>query len=166
MEMSSKIRTYTGRLYDVLYPRPQDICIEDIAHHLSMTCRYQGAVHRFYSVAEHSVLVSYMVPKKYAFYGLMHDAQEAYVGDMPTPLKRNMPEFQEIEDRNWKAVAIEFVLPIALPFEVKAADSAIVKYERYALGLSKEEATGDVFIAGLNPTEAEALFLKRYNELL
>lgn len=166
------MRTFTGKKYWPMDPRPAEVCIEDIAHHLSMICRYNGASHKFYSVAEHSVLVSYLVPPSMAFYGLMHDAQEAYVGDMLRPLKVSMPEYRAAEDRNWYAVADKFNLPRDLPPEIKKADIAVLAVEKRALGLDFSHMDLDipadapnVQIQGLYPLEAEAMFLRRYNEV-
>ena len=74
--------TYTGRQFWPLDPRPEDICIRDIAHHLSLCCRFNGACRVHYSVAQHSVMVANILPAPLRFWGLMHDATEAYVGDM------------------------------------------------------------------------------------
>src|SRR5258708_302056 len=81
------MQTYTGRAYWPADPRAEDVCIEDIAHALSLLCRYTGHCKRFYSVAEHSILISQVVPPEYAFFGLMHDAQEAYINDLARPIK-------------------------------------------------------------------------------
>jgi hypothetical protein len=93
------MQTYTGRAFWPLAPQADDIDPADIAHALSMLCRYGGHVERFYSVAEHCVLMSYAVPPGYALWALLHDATEAYMGDMVRPLKRSMPEYQAAEAR-------------------------------------------------------------------
>lgn len=76
------IRTHSGWLH-VLTPTPDEIHIRDIAHALSMICRFGGHVDSFYSVAQHSVIVSYHVPPDMALVGLLHDAAEFAVGDLP-----------------------------------------------------------------------------------
>jgi 5'-deoxynucleotidase YfbR-like HD superfamily hydrolase len=107
-----------------------------------------------------------MVRPCLALQGLLHDAQEAYVGDMPTPMKKYMPEFQIIEKRNWVAVASRFDLPFFLSSEVHAADKILYWDEVYALGLSDEApAVSQAFIQCLSPKDAEALFLARFKEL-
>src|SRR5690242_11754504 len=83
------MQTYTGRRFWPLDPRVDDIDIGDIAHHLSLVCRFAGACREFYSVAQHCVGVSYVCDPKDALWGLLHDAAEAYVGDMVRPLKRS-----------------------------------------------------------------------------
>lgn len=83
----------TGRRFYPLDPRPEDVTIEDIAHALSNVCRWGGRVREFYSVASHSVHVAQIVERKVpriALHALLHDAAEAYVGDVPTPLKHHL----------------------------------------------------------------------------
>jgi len=89
--------TASGKRFWPLDPRPEDICIEDIAHALSHICRFGGHVREPYSVAQHSVIVSMIVKPENALYGLLHDAAEAYAGDMVRPLKRGMPAYRSIE---------------------------------------------------------------------
>lgn len=108
------IYTFTGRKFYFLDPRPEDICLEDIAHALSNLCRYTGHG-KFYSVAEHSVhvtnylaLTNTQVSLLQA--ALLHDATEAYVGDMSKPLKTLLPAYDEIESRVADAVAKRFGL--------------------------------------------------------
>lgn len=93
----SHISTYTGKLFNIFDPQPADICLEDIAHALAMNCRYNGHVERFYSVAEHSVVASLQCPPEYALVVLMHDAAEAYMTDVPRPIKQAWPEFSSHE---------------------------------------------------------------------
>lgn len=107
------IQTYTGKMFRFLNPTEDSIDIFDIAHHLSMLCRFSGAVEKFYSVAEHSVRVSDValassIPastaKENAMCGLLHDAAEAYVNDLTRPLKDLLEEnenqlYSQIEDK-------------------------------------------------------------------
>lgn len=81
------ILTFTGRTFDLLNPDPTSICIEDIAHALSLKCRWGGHTSRFYSVAEHSLNVMSRVSDKAKFEALLHDAAEAYLGDIASPFK-------------------------------------------------------------------------------
>jgi hypothetical protein len=83
------MQTFTGRAFYPLDPRPEDIDPVDIAHALSLICRYGGHSSRFYSVAEHCVLMSHAVAPEHALWALLHDATEAYLGDMIRPLKRS-----------------------------------------------------------------------------
>lgn len=84
------IQTYTGKAFDLLAPETHMVCIEDIAHHLALINRFTGATAEPYSVAQHSVLVSLVVPQELALAGLLHDAAEAYVTDVSRPLKEAM----------------------------------------------------------------------------
>src|SRR5208282_6622849 len=95
------IRTFSGGRFYVLEPRVEDVRIEDIAHALSMQCRFTGHVREFYSVAEHSVWVSRYSHREDALWGLLHDASESYIGDMSTPLKLQpeMSRFRTTEKR-------------------------------------------------------------------
>jgi len=134
----SWIQTYTGKKFDLLNPTPDMVDIEDIAHALSMLCRFTGHTAKFYSVAQHSVFVSDMLlhqgaDNDTAFTGLMHDATEAYIGDLSTPLKTLLPEYRKIERRVWMAIAAKFELPIALPKEIKAADADALVCEKDSL---------------------------------
>lgn len=167
------MQTYTGRAYYPADPRVDDVCIDDIAHALANTCRFGGHTSRFYSVAEHSVHVSRCVPPRFALQGLLHDAAEAYVVDVPSPLKHMLTNYAEFEARSWRAVALRFGLPKELDASVKAADNAVLLAERDALLLTPPIpwtwAAGlkpaDVDIVGYPPPHAKWLFLTRFNEL-
>lgn len=168
-------RTFTGGRYWPADPRPEDVKITDIAHHLSMICRYNGAVPRFYSVAEHSYHVSFLVPRQHQMYGLLHDAHEAYIGDVTRPFKKELGEGYEHFNRiNWAAVAKHFGLPEAPPPEIKRADSLILHAELaymdmeptvHADGLPPAENLG-VHFECWPPETAEWAFLQRYSDLV
>lgn len=96
------MQTFTGRKFWPLDPRPEDVCIEDIAHALAYQCRFGGHCREFYSVAEHSIRVALIVanngfPGNVILGALLHDAAEAYVVDVPRPLKRFLPGYKEVE---------------------------------------------------------------------
>ena len=79
--------TYIGIKFHYRNPVPDEVCIEDIAHHLSLLCRFTGACKVFYSVAEHSVRVAELVPPRLKLSALLHDAAEAYTNDIASPVK-------------------------------------------------------------------------------
>lgn len=167
------MQTYSGRRFYPLDPRPSEIEPEDIAHALSMLCRYAGHVDRFYSVAEHCLLMSGAVAPEHALAALLHDATEAYVVDVPRPLKRYLPEYRGIEDRVWGAIAIRFGLDLEVPAEVKEADTRILLTERDALmrnaGRWSQDDTYEplaVQIEAWAPGEAEGRYLSRLAELI
>lgn len=108
-------QTFTGRTFYPLDPRPEDICIEDIAHSLALKCRFGGHCLRFYSVAEHSVNVSRYLPDPLKQWGLMHDAGEAYLCDIIRPIKSLFPAAVEMEAVIMECVARKFDLPPLTP---------------------------------------------------
>lgn len=165
------ICTFSGIRYFPADPIPADVRIVDIAHALAYQCRYTGHCKKFYSVGEHSVLVSEVVPPEHALTALMHDAPEAYIHDISGPLKRSLPDYRAIEAKNWIAIADKYRLPAVLPACVKSADIAVLLAEMKVLmppmpgdhGIRGEPA--NVQIMGLPPEEAESLFLHRFYQL-
>jgi hypothetical protein len=166
------IMLQSGRLFDLAHPEASVIAVEDIAHGLAHICRYAGQAAGFYSVAEHSVLVSRAVPRA-RLAALFHDAAEAFVGDVSTPLKRLLPEFYTIEERIERVIFARFGLDWPAPPEVKVADLRVMAAELRVLmpagtndwlrGMGLDPAS--VEIQGLPPARAKALFLARYREL-
>jgi uncharacterized protein len=116
------LQTFTGKQFYPRDPRVEDVDIRDIAHALSLVCRFGGHVKELYSVAQHSVIVSEIVPDHLALEGLLHDAAEAYIGDMVRPLKEAMPAYKEVEIGIEKVIADRFGLAFPFPGEIKAAD--------------------------------------------
>lgn len=166
------MQTYTGRRFYPLDPRPDEIDPADIAHALSMLCRYAGHVDRFYSVAEHCVLMSEAVAPEHALAALLHDATEAYVVDVPRPLKRYLPDYRDIEDRVWYAIARRFGLELEVPAAVKEVDTRILLTERDALMPNTRYSWAQdgmvplpVSIEAWSPGEAEGRYLSRLEEL-
>lgn len=172
------MQTYTGRRFWPLDPRASEIKIEDIAHGLAMTCRYGGHSRRFYSVAEHALIVSEHVEPRYALHGLLHDSAEAYVGDMVRPLKHQpeMGEFRRAEALIEAQVAKRFGLKWTEDAceQVKEIDDRILVDEIHALMRKPRLYMGgslgqlkklDARILGLSPDVAERVFLDRFKEL-
>jgi len=127
------ILTRTGRRFDLLMPKASQVSTLDIAHALANICRFNGHTSRHYSVAQHSLLVSSIVPAEHQLAALLHDATEAYVGDMVRPLKQVMPEYQKIEQRIWLAICERFDIAPELPESVKEADMIALATERAQL---------------------------------
>lgn len=171
---SAWIQTYTGKKFFPLSPNIEDIDILDIAHALSMQCRYTGHCREFYSTAQHSVLVSYLCDAVDAPHGLLHDGSETYLIDVPSPLKRT-PEFgfyRKSEHKLQSMIYKKFGLAEQEPASVKRADILMLATEAADL-LSpihpewKMPANPlPMKIKPLSPIEAEALFLARFNELV
>lgn len=131
--MNPWIQTYAGIHFDLLDPQPDMVDIRDIAHSLAHQVRFNGHSRDFYTVAEHSIHVSHLVSPDSRLQGLLHDAAEAYVGDMVTPLKNIIPEFRIREDRVWRAIAEKFHVSPLLSPEVKRADSQMLMAEAQQL---------------------------------
>jgi hypothetical protein len=166
------IATVSGKCYYPTSPDPGELDIGDIAHALSNLCRYTGHTRRFYSVAEHSVLVSHIVPPELAYVGLMHDATEAYLGDIARPVKYLLPQYAELEEKNWRVIAQRFGLPLEIPEAVHKADSGICNAEMAELIPSFKAPTyvaefgkPNIKPAGWLPSRAKYEFLRRFHEL-
>lgn len=123
------ILTFTGQLFDFTTGN-NVVQIDDIAHALANTCRYGGHCREFYSVAQHCVHASFIVPKQDALWALLHDAAEAFVGDMPRPLKELLPDFRTIEKRVEREVLEPYGLIGEMPVSVHHADLVMLATER------------------------------------
>jgi hypothetical protein len=173
-ERGSWMQTFTGRQFYPLAPLVEDIDPLDIAHALSLQCRYNGHCNKFYSVAEHCVLMSMFVSQENALRALLHDATEAYIGDMVRPLKRHMPDFVVVEDKLMPLIAERFgVEGEIMVDEVKAADNRILLDEREALfdGTPAAWAVDGLLPLGVpiacwKPQSAEQAYLSRLEALL
>ena len=168
------IETFTGQHVNLIDPDPSTISIRDIAHHLANTNRFGGATAKPYSVAEHCVRMSFITPKHLRFEALMHDAAEAYIGDMPSPYKLVMPEFKEFEARLEACIRRAFEMPgAAHPTTVKWYDNMMLITEARDLGLSwwdTNKHTGmpeplEGLIVPWGHELAEARFLERFETL-
>ena len=121
----------SGAYIDPLNPDPARIYVRDIALGLSRLCRYGGHVEGFLSVARHSLNVARILRDEEPIVrlcGLLHDASEAYLGDIPRPLKQ-LPEFaayRAAEDRLSRTIAARFGLPFPFPPVVHAADDYVL----------------------------------------
>ena len=161
------ILTFTGKKFYFFDIKPESICIEDVAHSLSNLCRYGGHSKVFYSVAEHSIRCCDKGSNPIArMWGLLHDASEAYIGDICSPFKSRLGI-----DTNWahmhigtyealiiKAIASKFDLPWPMPEEVHDIDKALL-YEEI------ETLWNDEPIITMTQKEAEQEFLFRFNDL-
>lgn len=171
------MRTFSGRRFYPLAPRAEDLHLLDIAHALSHQCRFAGHVQEFYSVAQHSVIVSHMLeeeghPPLTALTGLLHDAPEAYLMDLPTPVKRLMPEYRQAEDRLWAVIRERFQLE-DLGDVVKRADLLALAAE--ARDLMGDPQDWEILrglkppgwnIVPYSPLQAKVAFEDRYRELI
>lgn len=170
-EKDGWFQTHTGRAFWPTSPMIEDIDIRDIAHALSMLCRFNGHVKFFYSVADHSVRVSKIVPRSLALTGLLHDASEAYLGDMIRPLKLEMPEYRAAEERLERLIAKRFGLEFPWHPDIKNADLVLLRTERRdLLAHQRPWAEGPQPLAErivpMDPAAVEAAFFQRYHELI
>lgn len=127
------IQTWSGGLFYPLDPQPDEIHIEDIAHALSLICRFNGHCDRFYSVGQHSAMIACLASPENALWGLLHDAAECYVADMPRPVKRCIPGYKRIEADVELAVARKFGLSEVMPTEIKELDHAMLALEAQSI---------------------------------
>ena len=172
------LRTYRGIDFDFDNLNPEQVDIEDIAHSLSMQTRYGGHLPMHYSIAQHSVLCS-----QYPNAGLellLHDATEAYVTDVPTPVKIRCPHFSKLEDEIWEnAIAPKFKLPPKLSSFTKQVDRIILlrelhdlvghSWESLAISYADDVEYARVHVPRIEPLsfdEAKQQFLNRFKELV
>lgn len=170
----STILTCSGSYFNLSNPHESEFSIDDIAHALSHLCRFSGHCREFYSVAQHSVMVSLLVPAEHALMGLLHDGAEAFVGDVTSPLKAMLPEYQTIEARVTNAIYSRFNIgPHQYP-SIKHADLTMLATERWHLLPDTEyqwESIKGIKRLNLNelrcwePDEAHDKFLDRFEEI-
>ena len=162
----------SGKRFDLLDPHNSDFDIGDIAHGLAHVCRYVGQCRTFYSVAEHSILVSETV-EEFAYEALLHDAAEAFIGDITRPLKQLLPDYKAIETDIETAIGARFRLRSGAKSIIKHADLRVLAAEQRQVmaqgcadwaddvGIDSAEIT----VRGLLPAEAKADFLRRFEQL-
>lgn len=127
----SWIRTASGRHFDLIEPKPHMVHLLDIACNLAKQCRFNGATKGWYSVARHSIIMSRHVPKELALQALMHDATEAYMGDVVKPFKNLLPGIDALEHTIWLAICERFNIEPELHPKVKEMDVTMLASERY-----------------------------------
>lgn len=169
----SWILTASGKHFNYLDPRGEDIDIIDIAQALANEPRFGGHTRVFYPVAQHSWLASHIVPAPFALEALLHDGEEAYCKDIPQPLKLLLPDYREIASRVGGAVRARYGLPQQMSSEVHHADLVMLATERR--DLMPPDPTPWAILDGIeplpkriiamSPVKAQAVFLKRYIQL-
>lgn len=174
----STICTYSGRYIDPFDLADRDIHIVDIAHALSMQCRFAGHVREFYSVAQHSLIVEQLLPTEITeprlrLQALLHDAPEAYLSDIVAPVKHRLPEYEALEGKVWEVVARRFDVPARMAGMVKEADLLALAWERRDLvnhggqswALPSRLTPPEAILRPLGPGEARGAFLDRARTL-
>lgn len=170
------IETYTGKQFFPLEPRTGDVDIVDIAHSLSMQCRFNGHTKVFYSVAEHCLVMAEELKAKgfgrrLQLYGLLHDASEAYLSDVPRPVKRDLPGYRAAEAEVQRVILKAFGIPEPSVVEkslVKVMDELLLACEGRELMPNVKNWTGDIdfkLLSVLGRGFVESDFLETFNRL-
>jgi hypothetical protein len=175
--MSRWIETYSGGTFDYDVPTPEQLKIEDIAAALSKMCRFNGHCSMFYSVAEHSVLVSLLLDGTgLELDGLLHDASEAFIADIPSPAKELLPDYEDLENKIMTQVRAKWGISYPNVF-VKEADLTMLSTEAFYLLKSKGNnwtlwdhierppVQEDCYPLCMSPAVAERVFLARFKQL-
>lgn len=165
--------TVTGRKFNPADPQPDTIDLADIAHGLSLECRFAGQCSAFYSVAQHSVMASHIVPPEHALEALLHDATEAYLKDIPRPVKAILPDYRALEAKLDSVIRTRLGLPVQKSAEVAHADLVMLATERRDLMPDDDpwpilhgiEPLAERLYAW-TPWQAEALFIQRAMEIM
>ena len=176
VQLSDGIALLSGAMFDYNNPGASNVQIEDIAAALSKVCRFSGHLPEFYSVAQHCVNTSTVLPWHEAYSGLMHDTSEAFTNDLPTPLKAAFPVFKQLEVKIETAMSRQFGFTYPLSPAVRLADLQMLRIEKEHLkkdfsdwdilrGVEVEHLLEKVDLRPWTPPEAEARFLARYREL-
>lgn len=166
------ILLFSGNYFDFLDPEHSIFTIEDVAQGLSLACRFAGQCKQHYSVAQHSVHLSDLLPAQYRYAGLMHDAAEAFIGDVSRPLKDLLPEYRAIEERVEKAVFAHFGVVHPIPDIVKEFDIVMLETEQRQLMRNRDDwdytrgrQCANIVIPNISNEQARELFLDRYRHL-
>jgi uncharacterized protein len=170
------IRLLSGAQFNYNRPEESDVTLDDLASALSNICRFSGHLPCFYSVAQHLVNTSRIVPAEHAFDALMHDTAEAFTNDLPTPLKWALPIFKELEVKIETAMSQKFGFNYPYPAAVKEADTNMLILEK--LHVKKDDSVWPhyenivvdhlvdmVDLKPWQPCRAKREFLERYEEL-
>lgn len=157
-------------------PEESDVTLDDLASALSNICRFSGHLPKFYSVAQHLVNTSRIVPVEFAFDALMHDTAEAFTNDLPTPLKWAFPVFKQLEEKIEAAMADRFGFNYPYDPAVKTADTIMLLLEKKYVklderewpvydGIEFEHMFDRVDLKPWQPIRAKREFLERFEEL-
>lgn len=171
------ISLLSGATFNYNKPEESNVTIDDIASAVSNICRFSGHLPRFYSVAQHLVNTSRIVPPEHAFTALMHDTAEAFTNDLPTPLKWAFPIFKELETNIEAAMSAKFGFQFPYPKLIKEADTNMLILEKLYVkedtsvwpnyeGIEVDHLVPLVSLESWQPRRAKREFLERYEELI
>ena len=176
--MSDCITTYTGRRFDPLHPEEALICIEDIAHALSLICRGNGHVKSFFSVGQHCILcareaAARSYSSRLSLAALLHDASECYMSDVPRPFKKSLTDYLKQEEKLLKVIYRKYLgsaLSLEENMKLKSIDNDLLWYDlKYLLGETPAEPkpaihiTVDYTVLPFKTVEEE--YLKLFRQL-
>lgn len=170
------LKTFTGRRFYPLDPRVAEVDVLDIAHALSLQCRFAGHTKKFYSVAEHSVRVSYEVPDSLALEALFHDASEAYLVDIPRPIKPYLAGYGAAEQRLMTVIAAAVGFTWPMHPRVRWADDKLLAIEAHSLmagpfdewhlSYTRDIPEGDLITDPHGPVTSQEMFMMRFREIM
>lgn len=170
--MTPEIMTASGKYYNFFEPEKYKFEIEAIAHSLSQQCRWTGNCRKFFSIAQHSVLVSKHVPKEHALAGLLHDGIESVMGDCSTTLKSLLPLYKELEYKAEREMFKQFNIEFPMSKEIKKIDLVLLATERRDLmpycghwDMLEGVVPLDKILKPWSVDKSKREFMKRYNEL-
>ena len=155
------VRTFSGKVVDVMDPNPDMIVIDDVGHALSNLCRFGGHSNQFYSVAQHSVRAAHMAEHHHKFTALMHDAAEAYLMDLPKPIKNCLPEYKLAEHNLMIVISAKFGFEWPLPEAVEWIDKKLLEHEWLQLMAGDNNSS----LLAWTPEFAKRNFLEMYYSL-
>jgi hypothetical protein len=172
IDVGPSIMLQSGAWFDFAAPHSSPFTIEDIAHGLAHICRYSGQCNGFYSVAEHSLLVS-ETATGFELEALMHDAAEAFLGDITRPLKQMLPDYKRIEGEVERAIFSRFGIQTPIPREVKQADLRVLAAEQRQIMprgtddwlRGQDVVPAPIVVRNLPPVEAKRDWLERFEAL-
>ena len=171
------VQTFSGKKFDCCRPDASLVDIEDIAQGLALQTRFNGQISHFYSIAQHSVHVQEHLtelPIEAQLQGLLHDAMEAYIGDMVRPIKRVLPTYRHIEEMIWEAICAKFEMSVEVPAQLIEADNMMLVTEAKSLCTVDRvsewniEQTPSPIIRAIDPWSPEISkkrFLARFEQL-
>ena len=175
--MENYVETSSGTNFRFMDPPASDIHIADIAHALSLQVRFAGHIRKFYSVAEHSLNVARLVPNEHKLQALLHDASEAYLTDIPSPIKALLPDYLDMEHKVQTAICNKF--GVGYPFDdtVHHADVACLIREaqemlpvkdknHWSFSYDSKYYLENKYIVGWAPEVVERLFLLRFDQYI
>lgn len=165
------MQSYNSKVIYPLQPKPDDFSLETVAHALALKCRFNGQCKFFYSVAQHSVIVSLHCSQENALWGLLHELDEVFLPDVPRPIKPTIPGWKELAEKHMRAGATAFKLRMPIPDQVHHVDAACLNAEKFDVMGKPPKEWGqlpprlDYPIEPMSWQDAKQWFIDRYYEV-